>query len=480
MSELKKNITYTLVLTGSRFLFPIVTYPYLSRVLGPEKIGLLNFSESFSYYFVLIAALGIPLYGVREIAKVKHNPKALNKVFTEISIIYLASTLLTTLVFLFSVFTIPLLRAELTLNLVFGTNLLVSFLSFEWFLIGIEKFKYIAIRSIVTKLVPIMLMFFLVRSDEDYILYQELNILAFLINALSNIWLLRNYVKFDFKTIAIKQHLRPMVSVFISSVFISFYSLIDGLILGFVSTFKSVGFYATAIKLNRIVTLIIASIGNVLVPRISSLLGEEKREQAISILNKSLNLTILLTIPLSVGLFLLSSELIIILSGVSFEEAILPSQIISPIIFLMGLSNVFSIQILLPFSREKDLLKLFLITTVASCVLNMVLAFKYDYIGSASAMLITEIILTFVSFLYARRVVPLKFPWKLFFISVLASLMFIPIVFFIKLFFENVWIISMLSGGCCVIVYFLVQILLFRDYIMGEMLIFFKSFLSRK
>src|SRR5258708_12732818 len=145
MSDLKRNITYTLFLTGSRFLFPIVTYPYLSRVLGPEKIGTLNFSETYSNYFVLLAALGIPLYGVREIAKVKHVQKQLNKTFTEITIIYFASTFLSSLVFLFSIFNIGQLEDQLVLNLLFVSNILITFPSFHFFLFALIQSKSLPI-----------------------------------------------------------------------------------------------------------------------------------------------------------------------------------------------------------------------------------------------------------------------------------------------------------------------------------------------
>jgi O-antigen/teichoic acid export membrane protein len=468
MSLLKKNVFYSLLLTASRFLFPIITYPYLARVLGPDRIGVLSFADSFSTYFVLIAALGIPLYGVREIAKAKGNQKLLNATFTEISIIYFISTLFCTIVFLISVYTIPHLKQELSLNLISGLNIFISFISFEWFLIGIEKFRYLTTSSILTKLIPIILMFWLVKGEEDYVTYQILNIAAFLSNALINIIYLRKLVGIERVDLNVRRHISPLITVFFSSVFITFYSLVDTLILGFVSSNQSVGLYSAAIKLNRIVCLVIASIGNVLLPRISNLITLGDKDQINGVILKSLRITVMLTIPLSMGLYLLSSELIVILYGEGFANAVMASKILSPIVFFMGIGNVFALQILLPFSKERQLLYLFTITTGISVILNFFLARNFGHLGSATATLITEILLGLLSYIFAKDVITIRFPWKFFFISLFTSFLFVPIVLLIKNLTYDIWLICGLSFISCLLVYAVLSSVFLRNEIKSE------------
>ncbi len=480
MSQLKKNVLYSLTLTFSRFFFPIITYPYISRVLGPDKIGVLNFSENYSNYFVVLAALGIPLYGVREIAKIKHKPHLLNKTFTEISIIHVISSLLCLAFYTISIFTIPSLHDQLGINILFGANILINLVSFEWFLIGIEKFKLIALRSMVTKLIPIVLMFVLVKDEGDYIIYQSLNTLAFLLNAVINIANISRITTISFKEVNIKRHLPPLFTVFFSGAFIHFYSMVDSLVLGFVSNYKAVGFYATAIKLNKMICLVIASVGNVLVPRISNLIALNDTDQIESVLRKSLLFTIFLTVPLAAGLYLLSPELIFILAGSDFEQSIKASQILSPIIILMGLSNVFGIQLLLPYAKEKELLKIFLTGTALSLFLNLILAKSYGYLGSSTATLLTELILTVITFYFAKNIIKLSLPWKYFFGCILFSLLFFPLIHFIREITEDHISILLYSLISCSAVYVGLQVLFFRHYFVDELLTFLRTMLLKK
>lgn len=480
MSQLKKNVLYSLALTISRFFFPIITYPYISRVLGPDKIGILNFSENYSNYFVVLAALGIPLYGVREIAKIKHEPALLNKTFTEIVVIHLISSFLCLGLYIISIFTIPSLRGQLEINLLFGANIIINLVSFEWYLIGIEKFKLIALRSMITKLIPIALMFVFVKDEEDYIIYQSLNTLAFLLNALINIVNIRKINTASFKELNIKRHMPPLFTVFFSGAFIHFYSMVDSLVLGFVSNYKAVGFYATAIKLNKIICMVIASVGNVLVPRISNLIALHDNDQIKSVLDKSLKFTIFLTVPLSVGLYLLSPELIFILAGNGFEPSVEASQILSPIIILMGLSNVFGIQLLLPFSKEKELLKIFLTGTILSLFLNIVLSKNYGYLGSSAATLLTELILTGMTFYYAKDIVNLSLPFKYFLGCIVFSLLFFPVIYLIRESTTDHLRILLFSLLSCSTIYLGLQLLLFRHFLIDEMLSFVRTSILKK
>jgi O-antigen/teichoic acid export membrane protein len=476
MNELKQNMMFSLILTGSRFLFPLITYPYAARILGPDKIGILGFSDSYSAYFILIAAIGIPLYGVKEIAKVKDQHDSLNKIFSEISIIYFLSTLLCVVGFFISILLVPQLRGEMLLNFLFSLNIVFTFLSFEWVFIGIEKFRYIAIRSLATKLIPVILIFFVVKKESDYVLYQLLSTAALIGNSLINIYFLRRHIQLRFTSINLKRHFGPLLNVFLSSAFISFYPLIDNLVLGFLYNFVFVGYYAAAVKINRIVGTIVASIGNVILPRVSWVISLGNTDQVLVLLNKSIRLTVFLTIPLSVSLFLMADDIISLLFGIEFKESVLPAQILSPMIIFMGLSNVYYWQILLPFSKEKLLLKLFFIVSVFSVVGNLVLSFKWNYLGSALATASTELILLVFSIILSKRVLSLALPWKYILRCFLVSLMFLPISYLVKSLFGDHWAILISSAIGCGLVYFGTQFFIFKDSIARDSFFFIKSY----
>lgn len=458
VSTLKKNIFYSLLLTSSRFVFPLVTYPYITRILGPDKIGILNFADTYSNYFVLIAALGVPLYGVREVAKVKDDRTRLNKVVSEIALIYLLSTIICLIVFASSILLVDQFRRELTLNVIFGLNIILTFASFEWVFIGLEKFKFITQRSLLTKLIPIVMMFFLVKDGADYIVYQGLNLAAFLLNAGINLFALRKYVQLGWKNLNIRQHVSPLVLVFFSSVFISFYSMVDILILGLLSTNAALGYFSTAIKLNRIASLVIASIGNVLLPRISSLKMMGKMEEIQNTIGNSMKLTVFLTIPLFFIFLVLAPSLIFTIAGPDYESAVLPFQILSPIVVLLGISNVYSIQVLLPFSREKELIKVFALTTAASIALNLVLVPKWDYVGAACATLVTEVLLVIASGFYVNRILRITLPFRFAIWCALVSALLLPIHWGVRILTSSLWLQAMVSTLIFGISYMAIQL----------------------
>jgi O-antigen/teichoic acid export membrane protein len=476
VAELKKKIFYGVALTISRFFFPIITYPYVSRVLGPDKLGLLNFSEAYANYFVLIAALGIPMYGVREVSKVKDNQTKLNRVSTEITIIHLISSVICMAFFFVSIISADKLRQEWTLNAIFGLNILISFISLEWFFIGIEKFKFITIRSIITRLLPVTLIFVFVKDESDYIAFQILNTGAFLINALLNLWFIRRYVSFTSHELRLRQHFKPLLQIFFSSVFIQFYSMMDSLMLGLLSTYKSVGIYSAASKLSRILTNVIASVGNVLVPRISNLVSIGEKDRSIAILTKSIQLSIGLTFPLGIGFFLLSPELVMIMYGSQFADSVLICKILSPIIVITGISNVYTIQFLLTHSREKELFIVYLSGTILTIVLNTVMVIYFDFIGAGVAMLITEFFICAFAWRLTNKIQTLEIPWKYLISCFLFCVLFWPIVSLTRSLINNVWLIVIVSFTACGGVYFIFQFTFFRPFITDEIF----SLLGRK
>ncbi len=469
MAELKKKIFYGVALTLSRFFFPIITYPYVSRVLGPDKIGLLNFSESYANYFVLVAGLGIPLYGVREVAKVRHDQAQLNRVSTEIAIIHLITSALCMVVFFILVSSVERLRAEWTLNLILGMHIVIAFFSLEWIFIGIEKFKFVTIRSIVTRLLPVCLIFVFVKDEGDYIAFQLLNTLAFLLNACLNLWFLRRYVSFTFSGLHIWRHKGPMLHVFLSSIFIQFYIMVDNIALGLISGYKSVGIYSAASKLMRILCVLVASVGNVLVPRISNLISIGEKEQAIVILKKSLRIGVALTIPISVGFFVLADEMIMIMYGPKFAESVALAKILAPIIVVAGVANVYTIQYLLPYSRESELLATYLTGTIIAIALNVALIFKMDAAGAAIAMVAAELAICAVAYALVNRKQALPIPWKYLLSCVLFSLLFWPISSAIRNWSPDVWITVISSLVICGGIYGLLQLIFYRDFVTGEL-----------
>ena len=252
--------------------------------------------------------------------------------------------------------------------------------------------------------------------------------------------------------------------------------MVDSLLLGLMSTYKSVGIYAAASKLNRILCIVIASVGNVLVPRISNLVSLGEAERAGAILTKSMRISIALTLPLAFGFFLLADQLVAIMYGVRFLDSVLICRILAPIIIITGVSNVFTIQLLLTHSRERELFIVYLTGTLVTLIFNAVLIYYFDAPGAAVAMLFAEMFICVVAWKLTKRVCTLPIPWGYLFSCLAFCTLFWPIVYFAKQWVGNVWAIVGISFALCGSIYFVCQLIFYKSFITEEIF----SLLSRK
>ncbi|MDR0606542.1 MAG: oligosaccharide flippase family protein, partial [Bacteroidales bacterium] len=217
--SLKKNVAYNTILTVSNVAFPVITTPYVSRILGVENIGIVNFAVTYAAYFALFVSLGIPMYGMREIAKQNNNPESRNKVFSELFVINVFSAIIFSLVYLVTIFSVPALSHDREFLLITGISVLFVPFNVDWFFSGREKFKLVTLRTLAAKIIAVGGLFIFVRTREDIIPYLILTVVA---NLSSQIWnfgyMLKTEVKFRFKQLQIKKHLNAVLVLFASNI----------------------------------------------------------------------------------------------------------------------------------------------------------------------------------------------------------------------------------------------------------------------
>lgn len=210
MPSIKKNFIYSSILTVANYLFPLLVFPYVTRVLGVDNIGIYNFVDSIVQYFTVFSMLGIVTIGIREIAKAKNNKETLSRTFSSLLILNLLTTLFAVLVLLVSSYFIPKLQLYQDMIFIGGARLLFNALLIEWFYSGIENFRYITIRSIIVRCIYVVSVFILVRNSDDYIIYFALTALTIVINAVANIIYSRKYVTFSLSGISFKPYIKPL------------------------------------------------------------------------------------------------------------------------------------------------------------------------------------------------------------------------------------------------------------------------------
>ena len=299
MHSIKYNFIMNFILSASQFIFPLITYPYVSRVLMPEGLGKVTFATSLLTYFSMFAQMGIPTYGVRVCAQVRDDRKALTRTVHELFIINLVMTGAAYLVFAFTLLTVPRLQEDRALYIIMSAMILLNTIGVEWLYRALEEYTFITIRSLVFKIIAVVGMFLLVRLPEDYLIYAALTLVA------SHISYTLNFVRAT-RIISIRpaggycfsRHYKPILVFFAMACATTIYTNLDTVMLGFMKTDADVGYYNTAIKIKNVLVSLVASLGTVLLPRVSYYAENRLMEEFWSVCRKALNFVLILATPL--------------------------------------------------------------------------------------------------------------------------------------------------------------------------------------
>lgn len=381
------------LLTMSSFIFPLITFPYVSRVLLPVGTGKVSFATSLISYFNMFAQLGIPTYGIRACAKVRDDREELTRTSHELLMINLVMNVISYMAFFICLVFVPRLRDERTLYIITSLTIFLTSVGMEWLYKGLEQYTYITVRSIVFKFVALIAMFLLIHHQEDYVIYGGITIFA---ASASNIFNLINAHKYiDMHPIGNyhpQRHLKAVAVFFAMACATTIYTHLDTVMIGFMATDEDVGYYNAAVRIKTILVSIVTSLGTVLLPRASYYIEYKEYEEFKRISSKALNFVIILALPLMLYFTLFAKEGILLLSGNAYEKAVLPMQIIMPTLLFIGLSNITGIQILVPMGKENVVLYSEIAGAIVNLVINALLIPRYTSAGAALGTLIAELI----------------------------------------------------------------------------------------
>ncbi|MBQ9609872.1 MAG: flippase [Lachnospiraceae bacterium] len=391
--SVKLNMIMNMLLTMSNFIFPIITFPYISRILLPIGTGKVTFATSVVTYFGMFVQLGVPTYGVRACAKVRDDKETLSRIVHELLSINLLMTVVVYIVYIISLFQVPRFNQDLKLFFILGISIFLNAIGVEWLYKGLEEYGYITVRSIVFKLIAIIAMFLLVHEQKDYILYGGISIFA---SSASNILNFINLRKFIYlKSVGnynVKKHIKYVLIFFAMSVATTIYTNLDNVMLGFMRDDVQVGYYGAAVKIKTILLSIVTSASTVLLPRASYYVDRGEMDEFYRILKKTMHFIVLVAFPFSVYFIFFAKEGILFLSGKEYGGAIMPMQVIMPTLLLIGITNVIGIQMMVPMGREKLVLYSEIAGAVTDLILNAIFIPEFGATGAAIGTLIAEIV----------------------------------------------------------------------------------------
>lgn len=403
-SSIKKNFMMNVVLTMSSFIFPLITFPYASRVLLSSGTGKVSFATSIISYFSMFAQLGIPTYGIRACAQIRDNKEELTRTCHELLFINAITNVLSYLALFFALKYVPRLQNDKLLYVIISSTIFLTSIGMEWLYKALEQYTYITIRSILFKLLAMIAMFVFVRKETDYVIYGAITILA---SSVSNVMNLLNAHKYiGFKWIGnynIKRHLKPIGIFFAMACATTVYTHLDVIMLGFLASDNDVGYYNAAIRIKTILVSIVTSLGQVLLPRVTYYFNNGRKEEFKTITGKALSFVFLVATPLTVYFILFASYGILFLSGRSFLGSIIPMQIIMPTVLLIGITNVLGIQILIPTGRENVVLYSEILGACVDIVINAFLIPQYASSGAAIGTLVAEFAVLLVQYFSLRN-----------------------------------------------------------------------------
>ena len=475
----QKNVFYNILFALAQVLLPLITFPYLARTLGPTYLGTLNFAESIARYFVLLAAVGIPVYGVRMIAKYSDNKIELSKTFLELFLINLVITSVLAIGFGFAIFFIPRLSADTAL---FTWSLAFFFCQtflFEWFFAGLNQFKFIALRYFFIRILFILSVFVFIKTNTDYSKYMVLQVGASVLVALVNIKYILKYIilnKSVFSALNLSKHIKPLLTLFLTIFSISIYLSLDTVLLGFLADNESVGYYSSVLKLNKIIIAVLAAVSAAMFPKITSLYQSGEIQKFTEIIRKGFYFIISMGIPIMIIVMGCATQIVLIVLGNGYERSVLPLQISAPLILIVSMSSIFGFQILNALSKDKEILISAIIGMVLSVGLTFILVSKFKEIGEAITILLTELAVcgSFIYFSKKHYNVQLLLPliWE----QLIAGIPYIIIIIFIKFLIGNPYaqisIISLLSIVWFILFHF---IILKNGLVKEQVLLFLKK-----
>lgn len=400
--SITKNYIYNLIYQILVLILPLITTPYISRVLGAENIGIYSFTLSISAYFILFGSLGIALYGQREIAYNQKDRDKYSITFWEILLLRVI-TMTISLVLFYFIFArgtqyqmyYKILMLEIVANCI----------DISWFFQGLEEFKKTVIRNMIVKLISVICIFTFVKTPNDLHIYFWIYVLSVLVGNIS-LWLyLPKYLaKVKTSELNLFKHFKPTVALFVPQIAIQVYTLLDRTMVGAIIPGKAeVGYYDQGQKIIKILLTVITSLGTVMLPRIANTFANGEKEKITNYMKKSFNMVFILAFPMIFGIIAISDAFVPIFFGQGYDKVSILMKVISPIILLIGLSNVTGTQYLLPTKRQKEFTTSVVCGAVVNFIMNMCLIWKFGAIGASIGTVIAELTVTLVQMYFVRK-----------------------------------------------------------------------------
>lgn len=476
--SLGKNAVLNVVKTLMSVIFPLITFPYVSKVLGVDTLGKYNFSYSLNSFFVMLSALGITSYAVREGAPLREDKKNIGEFSSQIFSINVIAAVFAYFLLIICVLFIPKLNDYRNYILILSVEILFTTVGVEWLFVIYEEYLYITYRRIVFQIISLILVFLFVDESEDIILYCGITVFASAGANIINVIHSRKYCKIRFTAgIDWKKHLKPIITIFASTLAIKIYTGADTVMLGFLSNDRAVGLYSVAVKVYNVIKPLLFAVTTVAIPRLAAYAGSGRWADYNITIRKVFDVLFVLVLPAAVGICMLSSNIILLLSDAMYLEAEASLKILSVAVIFSIFSAFYNQCILIPLKMERY----FLIATVASACVNVcgnfILIPLFNQNGAAITTVLAELTSMVMCYVAAHKTVKLVQKRHLVLTSAAGCTGVMLICCFVNVLINNLIIGTIVSIVCSVLVYFSILFMLKNRVVISGIELVKKKFL---
>ena len=475
--NVNKNIIFNTIKTVFGIIYPLITFPYISRVLGAENVGKVNFGTSIVSYFTLFASLGITTYAIRECSKVRENRQRLDETSSQIFSINLIFTFLSYLVLIFLLIAAKPLKNYRLLICIQSSAIIFTTLGADWINSAMEDFKYIAVRTIGMQLVSLALLFIFIRHPEDYLKYALISVIASSGANVINIFYRRRFCKIRFVlNIDWKKHMPPILLMFSLVLSQTVYTSSDTTILGLMKGDYQVGLYSVSVRIYNLINQVVSSIAYVVMPQLSIAFLKKEYEELNALIKYALNFIVILGLPCLVGINAICKEIIAVVGGSEYAPAAISLHILSAALACSFIGGLICNMMLIPSGKENIALRASVVSALLNVILNFILIPFYGLNAAAFTTFISELAGIFVTVPHIDKNIHIDGIRRMLKGPLVGSLLIIPVAIIFKSLFSSVFIIA---GGTIIvsIILYLFALKVFNDEFLFD---FIKSFKSRR
>lgn len=403
--NIKINIIYNFAYQILTIILPLITTPYISRVLGPEKLGEYSYSYSIAYYFVMFTLLGINNYGSRAIATIKDDKEILIEYFNEIYFMQLIIGVFSTALYIFYC----IFFSNNIISWILILYVISAVLDVNWFFFGMELFKVTVIRNTIIKIGTTILIFLFIKKQKDIYLYALILVTGILISQAILWTFLKKYVKF--KKVNIKniiKHFKPNLILFIPVLAVSLYKVMDKIMLGVLTTKVEVGLYESSERIIQVPMALVQSLGVVMLPKMSNLFVRSDEKEFEKYFYNSIIFVMIISSSLCFGIMGVARYFVPLYYGNGYEKCVDLFKILLPSCIFLAFANVIRTQYLIPRKKNKIYIKSVIFGAIVNLGINTILIPKFASIGAAIGTLIAEIVVCFYQSFMIRKEIKIR------------------------------------------------------------------------